>query len=91
MKAEIWSLLLTVELPELKIVPGKYKGLIFSYLKRMRKGHRKGGFDGGRKRWRLMYLSNSQNQYLSWKRLHCSHFVDRDWCPERAGDILKAT
>lgn len=28
---------------ELKIVPGKYKGSIFSYLKRMRKGHRKEG------------------------------------------------
>ena len=91
MKAEIWSILLTVKLPELKIVPGKCKGSIFSYLKRMRKGHRKGGVDGGRKRWRLMYLSSSQNQYLSWKRLHCAHFADRDWCPERAGDVLKPT
>ena len=57
----------------------------------MWKGHRKGGVDGGTKRWRLRYLFSSQNQYLSWKRLHCSHFADRDWCPERAGDVLKAT
>lgn len=51
MRAGIWSIMFTVELPELKTVPGKCKGSIFSYLKRMtevieREGLMEAGRDG---------------------------------------------
>ena len=65
-------------LPEPKTVPGKCKSSISSYLKRMGEGRRKGRVDGEKKGWRLMHLTNSQNQFLSWKGLQCSPFTDNE-------------
>lgn len=49
-----------------------------SYLKRMGEGNRKGGVERERKGWRLMYLTNSWSQFLSWKGLRYSHFIDKE-------------
>lgn len=78
-----------VVLPELKIELGKCKGSIHSYFKRMRKENWKGGISG--ERWRRMNLTSSQNQVLDYGGLQCSHFTDKETCPEWVGDLLRTT